>query len=298
MVGAVVNNGEQWLVGVGYISLPNDIDRDVYLKECYLNCRVSIKMEDGSVINRVPIDLDVLNFIDFPLKSNELGTAVVFITEQKHKQPIIIARVPKSDELGDGREKSFQIRRKFSDKIINIDGDALSGTLSINVAGGDKVGVLNIGIDNDNDDCLFNIEVSGNIDIKTTNSTLIQNHEQFKSVVAEEEEVEKPSVISQTQDRTLVGNKEVTINGDDIGIIHYNGYKIVLDKSGIHIDGLDKSVTVQAGVSKLELSRRGINIEGGKINLNGAFEALYNRTPGMPITSVSQIGVSKTVKIS
>lgn len=291
-------SGEQWSAGIAYIACPNDIERSVYINECYRDNRVSIKMEDGSMVNRVPISIDILNFIDFPLKSNELGTAVAFITEPTHKQPIIVARFQKSDELGDGREKVFQIYRKFNDKLIAITGDANKGTLSINVNSGDKEGKFHINLDNDQDDCAFELEVSGKIDIKTTDGTFFQNHSQFKSVISDtDEEESKPSVISQTRERTLVGNKQIVISGEDISAIHYKGYQIVIDDNGIRIDALDKEVTIQSGNSKVQLNDKGINIEGGKISINGSKGVLYSKIPGTAISHVSQIGVSKKVTV-
>jgi len=300
MISQIQNNGEQWSAGIAYIALPNDIDRDLYVKDCYLNCRVSIKLEDGSMINRVPIGSDILNFITFPIKSNELGTAVVFVTEPNHKQPIIIARVQKSDELGDGRENVFQFRRKFNDKLVSIVGDVKEGMLSFNVNAGDKQGSFKILVDNDEDDCNFDLEVSGQVNIKTTDITLFENHNQFKSIVSDndEENQSEPSIISQTRTRSLIANKEVVINGSDISAVHYKGYRIAINESGIQIDSLDKEIVIQSGNNKVLLNSQGIIIESDKeVSINGGFEALYNTVPGTPIANVGQIGISKKVKI-
>lgn len=298
MVGFMQNEGEQWSAGIAYIALPSDIERALYIDDCYKNHRVSVKMEDGSLINRVPISIDVLNFISFPLTPKELGTAVGFITEPKHQQPMVIAQFQKSDELGQGRENSFQISRQLNDKIVAIIGDADKGTLSINIDGANKRGELHVSLDNNNADCVFDLEVSGNINIKTTEATTFENHVQFKSTISDTEEQEsQPSIISQTRERTLLANKEMIFNGKEVSIIHYKGYKISISDEGIVIDSLDKSITMQAGESQIQLNSKGINIEGGKININGAFEALYNTIPGTPIADVSQIGVSKKVTI-
>ena len=52
-------------------------------------------------------------------------------------------------------------------------------------------------------------------------------------------------------------------------------------------------------VSGVEISEDGVNIDSGngQVTINGDFEALYNTIPGTPIANVSQIGVSKKVKI-
>lgn len=298
MVGPVVNPTSLQAAGVAYIGLPYDVDRDVYLRDCYMNARVTIRLEDGAVINHAPIDVDVLNFIEFPKVPEELGTAVVYLTEPIHQHPMIIARVQKGDQLGDGREHFFKIRRIINDQIVSIDGDAHQGFININVIAGDKQGKVKIKLDNKTNDNIFEVQVAGEIKLTTSNRTHLSNHNEFISeIIDEEKEQDKPSIIRQKRDVTTIGNKEVVINADKVKAIHYKGYRIEINAEGIFIDALDKKITLQAGDSSIEFNRRGIEIKASKINLNGQFEALYNKIPGAPITHVSQIGISKTVKL-
>ena len=39
---------QQWPAGIAYVCCPYDIDRATYIKDCFQNNRISIKMEDGS----------------------------------------------------------------------------------------------------------------------------------------------------------------------------------------------------------------------------------------------------------
>ena len=114
--------GFQWSAGIAYITIPTDIDRDVFIAESYKNGRVSMRMEDGCFFNQVPIDIDVLNFITFPSQAKEFGTAVVFVLEPTHNQPIIVARLPKNDTVGNLKENQFRISRKLGKKIIELSG--------------------------------------------------------------------------------------------------------------------------------------------------------------------------------
>jgi hypothetical protein len=292
------NEGDLWSGGIAYVALPQDIDRSIYINECYRSGRISIKMEDGSLFNQAPISLEILNFIDFPLKAGELGSAVVFLNEAVHNHPIIVGRVQKSDELGSGRERVFQIYRKFNDKLVGLIGDVERGVFSLNVNAGDKVGQIYIGLDNDANDNTLEIEVAGDVVLKTTNKTLIENQNEFRSVISKSsEDKDEPSVIAQTRDKILAGAKQVVINGEEISAIHYKGYRITINDNGISIDALDKDVIIQSGDSKVQLKDSGILIEGGKISLNGSYEVLYNKVPGAPIANVGQIGVSKKVRV-
>lgn len=302
MIGGIASHGEKWSAGIAYIALPTDVDRDTYLKDCYLRGQVSIKHEDGSFENRVPIDQDTLNFIKFPSKATELGTAVVYILEPIRKQPIIIARLNKNDELGDKRENFFSLRRTLQNKIITIDGDVDKGSLYIGVKSEEQQGKLKIHIDNNDQNSILDIEVAGLFKLTTSDQTLIQNENSFESRVSSYEDSSKdpdnkPSVIRQDRNRTQITNKELYLNGKDISAIHYKGYKIAINDNGITIDALDKSIDIQAGDSKIAIDKNGIQIEGQDISINGEYEVLYNTIPGTPIAHVSQIGSSKTVKV-
>ena len=77
-----------------------------------------------------------------------------------------------------------------------------------------------------------------------------------------------------------------------------NGVFVNISDKGISIESRDKPIRVNSGNSALEITENGIDITSDKaISLNGGFEALYNKVPGMPISDVSQIGTSKKVKI-
>lgn len=76
------------------------------------------------------------------------------------------------------------------------------------------------------------------------------------------------------------------------------GAYIKVSKNGITVEAINKPIRVISGNSSVAITDNGVDIISDKqISLNGGFEALYNKVPGMPITDVSQIGVSQKVKI-
>lgn len=85
---------------------------------------------------------------------------------------------------------------------------------------------------------------------------------------------------------------------EEINLNTKTGISIKLSKDEITVEALNKPIRIYSGNSSVELTSNGVDITSDRgINLNGGFEALYNKIPGMPITDVSQIGVSKKVKI-
>lgn len=289
--------------GIAYIVCPHDIDRSLYIKECFLNNRITIRMEDGSTHNQVIIPSSILNEITFPTTSKELGSAVAYITEYQQQKPMIVAHYPKADQLGEGRENAFQFNKKWQDKFISVDGDVEKGVLNVSVNGGDGGAKIIFDLDNDNDTGEFELGVAGSVLIRTTSKTTFENKEEFRSVVAssieseDEEETQEQSVISQTSQKIIVSGANVVINGKDIEVIHQKGYRIIINDDGIEIDALDKAVTIRSGENTVEIDEDGVDIEAKAVNLAGGFEALYNKIPGAPLANIKQIGVSKKVKI-
>jgi hypothetical protein len=77
-------------------------------------------------------------------------------------------------------------------------------------------------------------------------------------------------------------------------------FKVQLNISdkGLLIEAIDKPININSNNSMVSLSASGIDISSDKdIRLNGGFEVLYNKVPGMPIIDISQIGIAKKVKV-
>ena len=99
------------------------------------------------------------------------------------------------------------------------------------------------------------------------------------------------------QHNVKIKETELLINRS--GIVLKNGkISVEITTTGILIEAANQPIQINSGNSYLAINENGIDLKSDKsISLNGGFEALYNKTPGVPITDVSQIGNSKTVKI-
>lgn len=159
--------GYQWQVGVGYVALPSGVDRTVYIEDCYRNARVSIWSEDSGFFNRVPIDSETLNFIVFPESVDKLGTAVVFVTEEIHNQPIVVARLQKTDEIGELRENEFKIKRKYQNGLVEISGSSNKGVLNL-IVSSENQSTINIVVRDKNKKGRVIVEADGAIELRST----------------------------------------------------------------------------------------------------------------------------------
>ena len=297
MVGRVQPQGYMWSGGIGYISVPSDIDREKYIQDCYINSRVSIKCEDGSFFNRVPITTHVLDDIEFPQTSDQLGSCVVYIAEQLYQYPIIIGKLNKTDNISNIKQNSFNINRICNDKVVNINGDANSGVINLTISAGGKKGIFNIDVDNDNDDCLMNINISGDVEVSSTKDIKLVSQTQFVSEIHKTQDEQEQSKILQQLQQILIKNRNITFNGENIEIKQLNGLNLIINKDGIILDSNDKPITIVSGNNKVHITSNNVEINSDSISLGGSFEVLYNLIPNAPITDVSQIGVSKKVKI-
>lgn len=156
-------------VGVGYIVVPKDIDRDLYVENCFRNGCVAIQTDFGEFIDKVKIDKTAIKDVDFPIDYEHLGSFVVWVSIPKHKLPVVVGVLMKNDELWDVTENQFQLRKEFNGTIVEINGDADQGVVSINVAGGDRNGVLNISVNNKDKTGKINLIVDSELNIQSGN---------------------------------------------------------------------------------------------------------------------------------
>lgn len=171
----------KYSVGIAYVALPTDLTRERYIKDCYQNYTVSVWAEDGSFMNRVPITPEVLSFIEFPENYNNLGSPVVYVTEESQSQPIIIGRFPSLKNIGDMREAEFKIGRSYKDAHVEIMGSPKSNCLSLNVNSGDAAGSIFINLVGRKPGKL-QVSTVGDVEFTTSEGTTFTQQQQFKTV--------------------------------------------------------------------------------------------------------------------
>jgi hypothetical protein len=221
-VGKTPLVGEQWSCGILYVVLPIDIDREAYINDCLMNLRVSAIAEDGAFFNRVPIDEDILNRITFPLKPKELGSALVYVTEPIHKQPIIVAKLNKRDELSDLKENQFKLLRKLEGRSVEITGSSRSNSLNLIVNSLDAKGLINIILANKTKNSKFSIQVDGDIQMLASKTTINQeerflietsdgeNKASYEQTSTEHSFLGKKIIINEGEEPAVLGNKLVS----------------------------------------------------------------------------------------
>lgn len=204
--------------GIAYICLPSDIDRASYIKDCYLNNWVSIHIEGESIINRVSISPDILNFIEFPARLGELGTPLIWILDQIKKQIIICGRVTNYDKVGHLEEDTFSFIRNYNDSFVEIRGNPAKNYLSLLLLGNGKDVAINIKAKNSSDSgkCIINIESDLEINIKSGHIINIESQE-INSTTSDDDGVSR--ILQNSQGVVLQGNKVKVGSGDQAAML-------------------------------------------------------------------------------
>lgn len=158
--------------GTCYAIIPEAVDRESYITNCYRTGRISAQFEDGSFMTSVPVGMSVLQGIDFPDDVKQLGSQLVYVTEPTHNLPIIIDRILKDDESFDFDENQFKLQKYTDTGSVSISGMATDGNLLINAEGGNSDGGnIFIDITNPENLGLLNMNIKGDIQAEVENMT-------------------------------------------------------------------------------------------------------------------------------
>lgn len=160
--------------GTCYLVIPENVDRDKYVRGCYRTGRVAVVMDDGSFIPDVPIGLSILKEIDFPSEVRKLGSELIWVNHMVHNKPIIIDRILKDDEAIDLDEHEFKLEKYTENGFVSIRGVAKEGNLFINVEGKNSNGGK-IYIDASNEDEEGGIILNLKGDLRAELKNLIYN---------------------------------------------------------------------------------------------------------------------------
>lgn len=220
--------GYKYSSGIGYITLPTDLDRDTYIRDCYKNFHVSLKTEDGGFLNRVPISPEVLNFCEFPSTTTEIGTCVIFVTDEMLQEYFIVARFANRNEIGDNKEGAFKIRRKIGSQFVEISGSAKEKHLNLIVDGDTDGGEININVLNNNKNGAVNVNIAGDLKLLASGQVSLYQEGTFKVETADNKS-DNSATFDQTSTENHFQNQKIVINKGDEPFVLGNKLKDMFD---------------------------------------------------------------------
>jgi hypothetical protein len=167
---------KRYTVGIGYIVVPSNANRDEYILNSLRKEEVCILTQDGSFISKVLIDRDCLQRIEFPIDNNYPGSCVVYINEFIHNQPIVVAVLSKGNENQLLDENQFKLYKKTKLGIVSIVGDGNKGNLFVQLNSEDDIGGdFYIDLLNNSKTSKFILNVKGEVVVNTTGNITLNS---------------------------------------------------------------------------------------------------------------------------
>jgi len=170
----------------GYIIIPSSIDRNDYVETCLRTQKASILIEGGGgVMHNCIISNHILHDIHFPENSitiqeegkEILGSGVIFFQEPYSGTIVIIAIIPKQDDLNYSFENVTKFFRTKNGKYASVTIDGNSGSIIINSDGG-IVGINVKGRESSLEvvsEGSVSISAERNINLFTTNDIILES---------------------------------------------------------------------------------------------------------------------------
>lgn len=295
--------GKRNIAGIGYINLPLDIDREVYIRSVYRKGSISVALDDGGVIDDVLITKEALDRLVFPISSKELGSIVFWVNIPKKNQPVIVGTINKNNEFVNLNENEFSFKRESKFGFVEISGNGRNSDINFIVNHNQSRGKINIIASNKTGTAEVNVNVKGGMNIYTSKDINITTEESFNLTVGDEETI---AVINYRKNEGFQYldefNNSIEIKKGEIVINTLSGKKITInDQGGIEIDATDEgNLVLKAGVAEIELSEQGCTVDVGdkELFLNGDRRVLYAKSDGATkIQQVEDIGISETTKV-
>lgn len=246
-IGQIPFADKKWSCGIAYVAIVRDVDRDKFITDCVLSGRISIRTEDGGIYHRCPVSKNIFNDIKWPEKWQDNGTPVVYVTDEKFQQPLVLGSLNFSDEIVDIKENGFKISREHRNNLVQLVGNTDSlGELLIFVEGVDE-SKLSIKITNDSNKGLVDIDVDGGFELKTINN--INNTSQSGIVNKVGVQDDESSTVSQTSTEFNARVSRFSINDGSEAIMLGNLWKDFMDA---FIDEISRS-TVTTSIGQMPL---------------------------------------------
>lgn len=202
---------KRYHIGICYVILPGNVDRGTYVQNCFRKGMITVQFENGSYMDNIPIEIEVLQYINFPLNKGELGSALIYNNIYLHNKPIIVGRLLKGNETTNLSENEFRFERFTENSLVSISGKGSDGNLFIKVSGKtNKTGNIFIDVVNDNNEGNIKVNLQGNLQVELQSAIL--------NVLNELGITSKKDINIDSETKINIGNKDkvqATFKGDD-----------------------------------------------------------------------------------
>ena len=269
-----------------YLTIPVDVEREDYIKDCYRKQRVMGRNEKGGSWKRIFVPKDKMSILDFPETSEERGSVLICNKVPKDNVPVVVAVLDlKSVVSYINEEKQWRQQRTFEGNVVDIDMRAQEPSIDINVASQiDDQGRLNIRVTNPNDTAELNVFVKGKVNIEAQEKFTVSTDKEFEFEIRDEDD-EQVANINYTKGTGLVIEDEwgstITMKKKSVMLKEAGGKSVEITNSLINF-GKGSEFVVLGDTLKNMLGDL-VDIIG---DINNTIQQITVATSGGPILNV------------
>lgn len=266
-------------ITIGYIMIPQNVDRDGFIETCYRTNRVCVLVEGGLFKTDVYITNEAIQNISFPEKAGEKGTQVVIASGVFRNQPIIVGTVQGNDETPNWSEEIVRFRKSYKTTTTTLCMDPKHREFNINVV--ETIDPVNLTIlVGGNEEHKIKVQSSGEIELIASKKAKVIGFntieaqivdvvkeakdpgKEIKKVTMNQDKFEIIRNVQDKQSQFIIDDQKIAMNfnnEEESFVINENNIVISFDKA-------KEQIQLAQNLIKL--------LTGAKVEINGATEPL------------------------
>lgn len=222
--------------GVGFLVVPDEIDRIQYIEDCYRTQTVTINGGEGyGYFSAVRCPQNILENLQFPTETSR-GTPVVWVKDGMSHLPVIVGWLrPEGDFYALG-ENQWRVSRGNDKRNVEIFVDGNISELQINLLGdSEEPANIDIKLSSQNKDSSFNLYSDNEINVTAVNKMTLKSNNEM-NITVEENGVTKGLIQYQLGIGTLIKDEFGNVIKTSDGLIE------LLSKQINHNEGKEPMV--------------------------------------------------------
>lgn len=209
-IGKVGMRNNRDSISVWRIYLPTDVERDDYVRTCFLTGTVSLVNDNSEFKHNVKIGKLALQMVDFPDDEKVFGSQVMCACMPYSGQLYVIDVFTSSSEFNDQGE--YQYRLAKTDKKggyaeVRVDG---TGKIMLTVDG-ESVTEIEISVTNKDRAGSLKVNVNGEIMVINDGKTTIQSSQDI-TLEQYDSEADERTIVNIIKDQVKIISKKILLN--------------------------------------------------------------------------------------
>jgi hypothetical protein len=206
-------------VSIWRVYLPYGIDREKYVKNCFLTGTVTLINENAETIHRVRIGKLALQMVDFPADEKSFGSEVVCLTLPYSGEVRVVDVFSGKTDFNDQEENQFKVLKAVDGESAQLIIDGAKGRVAISVDSDADQGELNIQVSNSNRTAKMSVTVNGEIMVVNDGKTTVQSSQEIQLEQYDGNDEGEKTFVNVKKDQVKIESKKILLNDSDEPIL-------------------------------------------------------------------------------